>query len=106
MDCGLRALRIDVAYGWLADFLNLIESLASRGEKAWPDAVLRGLLPLIPKEEGATEPIEQRPLTLLAVVYRLWAVLRLRDIGDWRRAWLDPSAYGGAPGRGADDGWY
>ena len=46
---------------------------------------------LLPKPGGTLdEPLQRRPITLLPVIYRLWARIRLRAIEAWRASW-DPA---------------
>ena len=52
----------------VADLLNLVED---SGE--WPQEVLRAYVTMIPKASGGTRPQDQRPITVLDVLYRVWA---------------------------------
>ena len=56
---------------------------------------------MLPKK-GDPSPLEQRPISLLPLVYRVWAAAR----GDLLRGWFaeqgHPSAWGQGAGRGAD----
>ena len=38
---------------------------------------------MIPKADGDSAPLGQRPLSVLSVVYRLWASLRLGHLREW-----------------------
>ena len=42
----------------------------------------------IPKADGDSTPLGQRPLSVLPVVYRLWASLRLGHLREWVEGWL------------------
>ena len=56
---------------WLdavARLLNLIED-----EGAWPTEWLDAYVVMIPKAAGGTRPRDQRPITVLPMVYRLWS---------------------------------
>ena len=44
-----------------------------------------------------------RPLTVLSMVYRLWAGTRLWEVMRWHEAWFYPQAYGFRLARGAMD---
>ena len=63
---------------------------------------------LIPKPGGDPDmPLQLRPITLLPVIYRLWARIRLRAVDAWRSAW-DPavaSACKGPDGQAWDLAW-
>ena len=43
---------------------------------------------MIPKAEGDSTPLGQRPLCVLPVVYRLWASVRLAHLKDWFYSWV------------------
>ena len=82
---------------WLAELLTLVEVTGR-----WPEVLARGYTALIPKpgEEG---PLGTRLLTVLSVVYRLWAGTRLWEVLRWQETWAHPEAYGFRPARGALD---
>jgi hypothetical protein len=64
------------------------------------------VLPLKP-DGDPTEPLDRRPLNLLAVIYRCWARLRGREVAAWRRSW-DPACAAarlGADGQAWELGW-
>ena len=66
----------------LAQLLNVVEETG-----IWPDAIPRTEVVLIPKGEG-TGPLQQRPLSIASVVYRLWAGVRLEDAMQWQESWV------------------
>ena len=43
---------------------------------------------MIPKADGDSTPLGQRPLSVLPVVYRLWASLRLGHLREWVEGWF------------------
>ena len=56
----------------------------------WPQGLLDAYLAMIPKADGDSTPLGQRPLSVLPNVYKLWASLRL---GHLRlRGWLPVSS--------------
>ena len=63
----------DRLLGWLADLLREVERLSK-----WPARLAKGYTTLIPKK-GPTGPVNIRPLTVLSMVYTLWAGVRLAD---------------------------
>ncbi|MCP4239954.1 MAG: hypothetical protein GY772_05285, partial [bacterium] len=90
----LRLLPVE-AFDALATVLSLVESV---GE--WPVGLTGASVSLIPKP-GAVNATDLRPIGLMPVVYRLWAVARQDPV----RAWLRPQEHfilGGRPGVGAD----
>ena len=62
----------------LAVLLELVETTG-----VWPQGLLDAFIAMIPKADGDSTPLGQRPLSVLPVVYRLWAPLRLRHLREW-----------------------
>ena len=52
----------------------------------WPDGLLDAYITMIPKSDGDATPLGQRPLTVLPVVYRIWASTRMGQLDDWFRS--------------------
>ena len=46
---------------------------------------------MIPKVDGDATPLGQRPLSVLPVVYRIWASARMEQLNDWCHSWLPDS---------------
>ena len=88
----------DRLLGRLADLLRAVERTGK-----WPARLAEGYTALIPKE-GPPGPLNTRPLTVLSMVYRLWAGVRLVDAIAWQEAWAHPAAFGFRPARSALDG--
>ena len=59
-------------FSGLAILLDLVETTGT-----WPQGLLDAYIAMIPKADGDSTPPGQRPLSVLPVVYRLWASLRL-----------------------------
>eukprot|EP00660_Eupelagonema_oceanica_P019456 gene19456-biopygen3601 len=81
----------------LAGLFNVIEKTG-----AWPAALQRSLITLIPKGEGA-EPLRMRPISVMSSVYRLWAGVRLRGMIAWQEKWAAKGQRGYRPGQGVED---
>ncbi len=75
---------------------------AKKGEVKWPQVLATAPIALIPKCEGH-EPIQQRPITLFSVVYRLYTSLRFEDTEEWQDSWAPPEVYGARKGIDALD---
>ena len=73
-----------------ADVLILVEETS-----VWPSRLAEGFTSLVP--EG-TEPLQLRPLSVVSVIYRIWAGFRLED------AWSTPCLTGTCGGIPADKG--
>ena len=82
----------------LGDLLREVERLGR-----WPARLAEGYPTLVPKE-GLPGPLNTRPLTVLSMVYRLWAGMRLADAIAWQESWAHPAAFGFRPARSALDG--
>ena len=87
----------------LAALLRHVELLGR-----WPSALTVAEVVLIPKPGGDPDsPLQLRPTTLLPVIYRLRARIRLRAVDSWRAAW-DPAvafACKGPEGQAWDLAW-
>ena len=61
---------------------------------------------MIPKSDGDATPLGQRPLSVLPVVYRVWASTRMSQLDDWFRSWVPDSVFSAGGGRGSVEAWY
>ncbi|KAJ9444445.1 Retrovirus-related Pol polyprotein from type-1 retrotransposable element R2 [Diplonema papillatum] len=85
--CELKTLPVPLL-DVIALALNDVE-----GAGSWPEVVAQALVVLIPKGEGP-QPLEQRPITITSVMYRLWAATRLRFVREWQESWAHPDQRG------------
>ena len=69
----------------LAQLYELIEAGAP-----WPAALTEGVVALVPKKATAGGPLDQRPVTLTNLGYRLWSGCRCRQASTWVRNWAHP----------------
>ena len=83
---------------WLADLLREVER-----QGRWPARLAEGYTALIPKDVPPG-PLNTRPLTVLSMVYRLWAGVCLVDAIAWQEACAHPSSFSFRPARSALDG--
>ena len=51
-------------------------------------------------------PFGQRLLSVLPVVYRVWASARVGQLEDWSRSWVPDSVFSADGGRGSVEAWY
>ena len=72
----------------------------------WPEGLLDAYMIMIPKAEGNSTPLGQRPLSVLPVVYRLWVTVRLEHLQEWCDSWLPDSVFSAGKGRSSVDAWY
>ena len=47
-----------------------------------------------------------RPLSVLPVVYRVWASVRMLQLEDWFRSWVPDSVFSVGCGRSSVEAWY
>ena len=71
---------------WFSGLAILLEPVESTG--TWPQGLRDAYIAMIPKADGDSTPLGQRPLSVLPVVYRLWASLRLGHLREWVEGWL------------------
>ena len=83
----------------LATFLQAVENTG-----VWPKALSVAKVTLIPKANGSTDPGAQRPITVMSVVYRLWASTRLHQCEEWQAEYLPWHMHGFCKGRSVEDG--
>ena len=48
----------------------------------------------------------QRPLSVLPIVYRVWASARMSQHEDWFKSWVPDSVFSAGGGRGSVEAWY
>ena len=61
---------------------------------------------MIPKTDGYATPLGHRPLSVLPVVYRIWASARMGQLDGWFKAWVPDSVFSAGGGRGSVKAWY
>ena len=80
----------------LARILTLVEDTG-----VWPDDVLDAYVTMIPKTGGGATPLGQRPLSVLPIVYRIWASARMGQLDCWFQSWVPQSVFSAGGGRGS-----
>ena len=60
---------------------------------------------MIPKTDGDATPLGQRPLSVLPIVYRVWAAARMGQLDGWFRFWVPDSVFSAGGGRGSVEAW-
>ena len=59
-----------------------------------------------PKTDGDATPLGQRPLSVLPVIYRVWASAWMGQLDDWFRSWVPDSVFSAGGGRTSVEAWY
>ena len=61
---------------------------------------------MIPKIDGDSTPLGQRPLGVLPIVYSVWASGSMGQLEDWFKSWVPDSVYSAGNGRSSVEAWY
>ena len=81
---------------WFDELARILTKVEELG--VWPDGLLDASITMIPKSDGDATPLGQRPLTVLPVVYRIWASTRMSQLDDWFRSWVPDAVYSAGGG--------
>ena len=81
----------------LAVLLNIIESSGR-----WPAGIERCCVSMVPKSDDAN-PASLRPISVMSVIYRLWAAARVADVMAWQEQWAHSGQHGSRRGHGTED---
>ena len=89
---------------WFDGLARILTKVEDTG--LWPDGLLDAYFAMIPKTDGDATPLGQRPLSVLPVVYRIWASARMGQLEDWFKSWVPDSVFSAGGGRGSVEAWY
>ena len=89
---------------WFDELARILSKVEDLG--VWPDGLLDADITMIPKTDGNATPLGQRPLSVLLVVYRIWAAARMGQLEGWFKSWVPDSVFCGGGGRGSVEAWY
>ena len=59
----------------------------------WPEPLCWAGVTLIPKGEGGA-PLDQRPITVTPIAYRIWAAARMQQCTSWQELWIQDTQHG------------
>ena len=88
---------------WFDELARILTKVEDFG--TWPDGLLDAYIAMIPKTDGDATPLGQRPLSVLPVVYRIWASARMGQLEGWFRSWVPDSVFSAGGGRGSVEAW-
>ena len=71
-----------------------------------PMGCLDAYITMIPKTDGDATPLGQRPLSVLPVVYRIWASARMVQLEEWFKSCFPDSVFSAGGGCGSVEAWY
>ena len=89
---------------WFSGLAILLELVESTG--VWPHGLLDSYVAMIPKADGDSTPLGRRPFSVLPVVHRLWASLRLGHLRQWVEGWLPESVFSLGNGLSLVEAWF
>ena len=81
-------------YDELARILTKVEDVGVR-----PGGLLDAYIAMIPKTDGDSTSLGQRPLSVLPIVYRVWASARMSQLEEWFKSWVPDAVYSAGGGR-------
>ena len=96
----LKALPVS----WFDELARILTKVEDLG--VWPGGLLDAFFTIIPKTDGNATPLGQRPLSVLLVVYRIWAATRMGQLEGWFMSWVPDSVFSAGGGRGSVEAWY
>ena len=90
------------AFKTLVSLLKLVENGAP-----WPQHCQHARASFLSKDpDDLLNPLSDRVLLMLPVLYRRWASLRLHDLSPWVSQWQLDSMCAGVESKSAEDGWW
>ena len=87
---GWRELKV-LLFSWYDELACILIKVEDFG--IWPDGLLDAYIAMIPKTDGDATPLGQRPLSVLPIVYRIWASARMGQLDGWFRSWVPDSVF-------------
>ena len=89
---------------WFDDLARIFAKVEELG--VWPEGLLDPYIAMILKVGGDSTPLGQRPLSVIPVVYRVWASARMKQLEGWFQSWVPSSVYSAGNGRSSVEAWY
>ena len=93
-----------LSLSWFVGLALVLRQIEAAGK--WPQGLLDAKIAMIPKAEGDSTPLGQRPLCVLPVVYRLRASVRLAHLKEWFSSWVPDCVFSAGKGVSSVDAWY
>ena len=100
---GWRELKV-LPVPWFDGLALVLRQVVTVGQ--WPQGLLDACIALIPKTDGDATPLGQRPLSVLPVVYRIWASARMVQQEGWFQSGVPDSVFSAGGGRNSFEAWY
>ena len=100
---GWRELKV-LPVAWFDGLARILSKVEDFG--VWPDGLLDAYIAMIPKVDGDATPLGQRPLSVLPVVYRVWASAGMLQLEPWFRSWVPSCVFSAGGGRSSVEAWF
>ena len=100
---GWRELKV-LPVSWFDELARILSLVEDTG--VWPDGLLDAYIAMIPKTDGDATPLGQRPLSVLPIVYRIWASACMGQLEGWFKSLVPDSVFGARGGRRSVEAWY
>ena len=100
---GWRELKV-LPVSWFDGLARILSKVEDTG--VWLEGLLHAYFAMIPKTDGDSTSLGQRPLGVLPIVYRVWAFARKGQLEDWFRSWVPKSVFSAGGGRGSVEAWF
>ena len=100
---GWKELKV-LPVSWFDELARILTLVEDNG--IWPDGLLDAYIAMIPKTDGDATPLGQRPLSVLPVVYRIWASSRMVQLEGRFKSWVPDSVFSAGGGRGSVEAWF
>ena len=81
---GWREFKV-LLLSWYDELARILTKVEDTG--VWADGLLDAYIAMIPKTGGDATPLGQRPLSVLPIVYRIWASARMSQLDGWFKSW-------------------
>ena len=82
---GWRELKV-LPVSWFDGLARILSKVEEIG--VWPEGLLDAHVAMIPKTDGDAALLGQRPLSVLPIVYRVWASARMGQSEGWFQSWV------------------
>ena len=76
---------------WFDGLASIFSKVEDTG--VWPEGLLDVYIAMIPQTDGDATPLGQRPLSVLPIVYRTWASVRMLQLEEWFRSRVPDSVF-------------
>ena len=70
---------------WFDGLARILSCVEDSG--IWPEGLFDAYITMIPEVDGDATPLGQRPLSVLPIVYRIWAAARMGQLDSWFKSW-------------------